>query len=78
MRQARSKETDVLIHRGIIEQVGKDLSVQGATVVDAKGKHLAPGIIDCHSHSATMGASMNRGQVVTAEVRIGDFIDPTI
>ncbi len=44
-------------------------------VIDASGRHLTPGIIDCHSHIATDGGVNEVGQAVTAEVRIGDFID---
>ncbi len=40
------------------------------------GKHISPGIIDCHSHIATDGGVNESGQTITAEVRIGDFIDP--
>lgn len=70
------KETDVLVKGGKIAAVGTDLEVpEGATVVDATGMHLTPGIIDCHSHMATDGGVNESGQTVTAEVRIGDFID---
>ncbi|MCC6509746.1 MAG: amidohydrolase, partial [Pirellulaceae bacterium] len=71
------EESDVLVHRGMIEQVGRDLTAPPtAIIVDAKGKHVSPGIIDCHSHMATDGGVNESGQAVTAEVRIGDFIDP--
>ncbi len=43
--------------------------------VDGSGKHLTPGIIDCHSHMATDSGVNEVGQAITAEVRIGDFID---
>jgi len=46
-----------------------------AIVVNLKGKHITPGIIDCHSHMATDGGVNESAQAVTAEVRIGDFID---
>jgi imidazolonepropionase-like amidohydrolase len=72
------ENADILIHRGIIEDVGHDLPApEGAMVVDAQGKHISPGIIDCHSHMATDGGINESGQAITAEVRIGDFIDPT-
>ncbi len=45
-------------------------------MIDAAGKHISPGIIDCHSHIATDGGVNESGQTITAEVRIGDFIDP--
>ncbi len=70
-------ESDMLIHRGIIAEIGKDLKAPpGAVIIDGKGKHISAGIIDCHSHMATDGGVNESGQAVTAEVRIGDFIDP--
>ena len=41
---------DVLIDNGIIEEIGKDIVDGNATIIDAKGKWLTPGIIDIHSH----------------------------
>lgn len=46
------------------------------TVVDARGKHIAPGIIDCHSHTGISRGVNESGQAVTAEVRIGDVTNP--
>lgn len=41
----------VLVHDGRITAVGRDLAIPaGATVVDAAGAWLMPGIIDAHSH----------------------------
>jgi imidazolonepropionase-like amidohydrolase len=66
----------LLVHHGKVSAVGRNVSVpKGAVVVDATGKHISPGIIDCHSHSATDGGINEGGQTVTAEVRIGDFLD---
>jgi len=68
---------DVLVERGRIAAVGRNLKMpSGALVIDCIGKHLTPGIIDCHSHSATDGGVNEGGQSVAAEVRIGDFINP--
>ncbi|MEI9958449.1 MAG: amidohydrolase family protein [Ferruginibacter sp.] len=53
----------------------KNLSDPTAKIIDGKGKHLTPGIIDEHSHIAA--ASINEGgQSVTSEVRIGDNLNP--
>ena len=42
---------DVLFDNGIIVEIGKDIVEDGdATIIDAKGKWLTPGIIDIHSH----------------------------
>jgi imidazolonepropionase-like amidohydrolase len=48
---------------------------EGTQVVEGQGRHLSPGLIDCHSHMAT-DSGVNEGtQSITSEVRIGDFID---
>ena len=70
------ENTDVLIKNGKIASIGKNLSDGGARVVDGTGKHLSPGIIDEHSHIAGVGGINECSQSVTAEVRIGDIIDP--
>ena len=69
------QQTDVLVKNGKIAAVGKNLSEAGARVIDGTGKHVTPGIIDEHSHIAA--ASINEGgQSVSAEVRIGDNLNP--
>jgi len=45
-------------------------------VIDAHGKHITPGLIDCHSHTGIAGGVNEGSQAVTAEVRIADCIDP--
>ncbi len=71
------KNASVLVVRGRIAAVGRDVKPpEGALVVDCRGKHITPGIIDCHSHIATDGGVNESAQTITAEVRIGDFIDP--
>ena len=66
----------MLIRDGLIAEVGPSLAVPaGCQVIDARGKHITPGLIDCHSHMGTDGGVNESGQAVTAEVRIGDFID---
>ncbi len=70
------ESADLLVQKGIIAEVGKNLMVPaGAIVFDATGMHVSPGIIDCHSHMATDGGVNESGQAITAEVRVGDFID---
>ena len=71
----RLVNADILIDGGLIIAVGTDLAADNATVVDLSGKHLTPGLIDCHSHMATDGGVNEGTQAVTAEVRIADFID---
>jgi cytosine/adenosine deaminase-related metal-dependent hydrolase len=41
---------DVLIEDGIIRAVGRNLSAQGAQVVDARGYIVMPGFVDTHRH----------------------------
>jgi imidazolonepropionase-like amidohydrolase len=75
------KSTDVLIADGKISKVGsineaEVKSLSGLILVDGSGKHLSPGMIDEHSHIAISG-NVNEGtQSVSAEVRIGDVVDP--
>lgn len=70
------QNTDVLIKGGKIAAVGKNLSAAGAKQIDATGMYLSPGIIDEHSHIAATGGINECSQSVTAEVRVGDVIDP--
>ncbi len=70
------QNASVLIGNGKILAVGQKLDVPADTlVIDCRGKHITPGIIDCHSHMATDGGVNESAQAITAEVRIGDFID---
>lgn len=68
----------VLIRDGKIAQLGAGSPPKGeAEVIDCQGKHVTPGLIDCHSHTGLFRLGVNEsGQAVTAEVRIGDSLDP--
>ncbi|MFT5487566.1 MAG: N-acyl-D-amino-acid deacylase [Paracoccaceae bacterium] len=44
-------ETDIAISDGHISEIGRDISANGAEVVDASGKVVAPGFIDIKTHS---------------------------
>ncbi len=69
------QNTDVLVKKGKIAAIGKNLNASAAITIDGTGKHLTPGIIDEHSHIAV--ASINEGgQSVTSEVRIADNLNP--
>ncbi|MGE3109662.1 MAG: amidohydrolase family protein [Phycisphaerales bacterium] len=48
----------------------------GTRVIDCTGKHITPGLIDCHSHTGISRGVNESGQAVTAEVRIQDVTDP--
>lgn len=67
----------VLIEDGKIAVLGKTVSAPAdATIVDATGKYLMPGIIDCHSHTAIEGG-VNEGSVSDSSmVNIKDVLNP--
>ena len=69
-------EWDLLCVDGKIKQVAPDITVpQGsAVIIEGAGKHVTPGLIDCHSHSAA--SAINEGtQYITSEVRMRDVLD---
>ncbi|MFY0520720.1 dihydropyrimidinase [Lysinibacillus sp. UGB7] len=43
-------EADIFIENGKIVQIGKNLMISGAEIVDATGKYVMPGGIDPHTH----------------------------
>ena len=67
----------LVVKDGKIADLGEKVMVpQGATVIDAGGQFLIPGIIDCHSHIAGDGG-INEGSVsVSSMVNIRDIINP--
>jgi imidazolonepropionase-like amidohydrolase len=71
------ENSDLLIRDGKIARIGKNLTAgAGATIIDATGKFVSPGIIDCHSH--TMLDSINEfSYSVTSMTQIRDMLDPT-
>jgi imidazolonepropionase-like amidohydrolase len=68
---------DILIRNGKIAAVGPNLKAgANANVIDATGKYVTPGIVDCHSH--TMMDAVNEGSLsVTSMVRTRDILNPT-
>lgn len=69
--------SDILIRRGKIVAIGPNLqAAPNARIIDATGKYVMPGIIDCHSH--TMIDAINELTfAVTSMVRIRDVLNPT-
>ena len=69
--------TDVLLRNGKIAAIGRNLSASAnARIIDASGKFVLPGIIDCHSHS--MLDTINEGTLaVTSMVRTADVLNTT-
>jgi imidazolonepropionase-like amidohydrolase len=67
---------DLLVRAGKIAAIGKGLAAPpGAVTIDATGRHVVPGIIDAHSHSAILGNVNECTNSVTAEVRVEDAIN---
>ena len=67
----------ILIRDGKIAAVGADVTAPaGAAIVEAAGKYVTPGIIDCHSHIAIAGGVNEGSLAVTAMVGVDDVVDP--
>jgi imidazolonepropionase-like amidohydrolase len=75
---------EILIKDGKILAIGKGLKTiellgkkaQSPRVIELKGKHITPGLIDEHSHIAISRGVNEGSKASTAEVRIGDVINP--
>jgi len=74
--EGKIENADLYILDGKIKKIGKNLEVPpGTNSIDAKGKHITPGIVDEHSHIA-ISKGVNEGSSTTSsEVRIGDVIE---
>ncbi len=73
------KDYDVYVVEGKIVRIAPNIDAPAgafAKVIDAKGKHLTPGIIDEHSHIALTNGVNEGTQSSSAEVRMGDVINP--
>jgi len=67
----------ILIRDGKIAAVGSDLKApDGATMIDATGQFVMPGIIDCHSHIAIDGSVNEAGPAVSSMANIADVLNP--
>ena len=72
--QGRMENADLLVRAGKVVQVGRNLSApRGATVIDATGKHVTPGLIDPHTHTG-VSAVNESGFAIVPEVRMGDVL----
>jgi len=70
------EDTDLLIAEGKIKKIGKGILVPNSTfIINAKGKHVTPGLIDAHSHTGISDGINEGTHAVTAEVRIKDVIN---
>jgi imidazolonepropionase-like amidohydrolase len=67
----------ILIRDGKIAAVATDIKMpDGATVIDATGQFVMPGIVDCHSHIAVDGSVNEAGPAVSSMARIPDVLNP--
>lgn len=67
---------DVLVLDGRINALDSVEAPDGIVEIDGTGKHLAPGVVDCHSHMA-ISRGVNEGTVsISAEVDISDSLNP--
>ncbi|GAB2630789.1 amidohydrolase family protein [Belliella aquatica] len=73
--QGTLEDTDILVENGIIKKIGKGLTANNVTTIDAKGKYVMPGIIDAHSHVA-LDAVNEATAPITSEVQMADVVDP--
>ncbi|MEX0691427.1 MAG: amidohydrolase family protein, partial [Gemmatimonadales bacterium] len=65
----------IVIRDGRIAALGANVPVpNGATVIDATGRFVIPGIIDSHSHMAIEGGINEGSSNLTPQVRINDEI----
>ena len=70
------ENTDILIQNGKIARIGKNLSAgANANIIDATGKFVSPGIIDCHSHSM-LDAINEFSYAVTSMTTVRDALNP--
>ncbi|MBI4718344.1 MAG: amidohydrolase family protein [Planctomycetes bacterium] len=66
----------VLVRDGKIAAIGADITAPPEVpIVDAAGRYVLPGIVDCHSHLG-VDAVNESPLAISAEVRIADVIDP--
>jgi imidazolonepropionase-like amidohydrolase len=67
----------IVLRDGKIAAIGTDVPIPaGADVVDASGRFVSPGLVDCHSHIAA--DSINEGgTTVSSMTGIQDVFDPT-
>src|SRR5437867_12771164 len=67
----------IVLRDGKIAALGANISIPaGADLVDASGKFVTPGLVDCHSHIAA--DSINEGgTTVSSMTGIEDVFDPT-
>ncbi|WP_293873362.1 MULTISPECIES: amidohydrolase family protein [unclassified Sphingomonas] len=69
---AAPRVANVLVEDGRIVAVGPDVAPPaGASVIDARGKALLPGLFDLHTHWTPAGVPATTPQIATAYVQAG-------
>lgn len=70
------EQGDLLVQGGKIKSIGKGISAPAnVKTIDGTGLYVMPGIIDAHSHIG-IDVVNEASNPVTAEVYVGDVIDP--
>lgn len=73
----RIEHGSILIRDGKIAAVGASVPAPaGARVIDATGKYVSPGIIDCHTHIAGDGDINEASISVSSMANIKDILNP--
>lgn len=61
--ESLASNTDVLVEGNMIKQVGANLNVADATVINGEGRTLMPGLIEAHGH--IIGAAFSATELVS-------------
>lgn len=64
----RLENTDVLMRDGRIIDIGRGLKARGATVIDARGRWVTPGVIDVHSHDGSFSVPLTSADLATNDI----------
>lgn len=64
------KTADILIHQGVIEEIGT-VAAETRRTIDAAGKVVSPGFIDIHSHEDPISDGPNRFFAALCQLRMG-------
>jgi imidazolonepropionase-like amidohydrolase len=69
----------ILVEDGKIKALGQEVVVpDGARVIDAKDKYVAPGLVDAQSRLYVIDGELNESRAVAPELDILDAVDPFI
>ena len=72
---SREEVVDLHLEKGGIADIGKSLAASGAEIIEAKGLHLFPGLIDLHTHFREPGFESKETIVTGAHAALrGGFV----